>query len=345
MKSIIKKLYLGESLSLDDIRKFVGCVVAETSEPAQIGAVLYGLSKADFSVEQIFTLVSEVRKYRVLVDINQDEIVDSCGTGADGAGTINISTLSAIVASASGAKVVKQTNSNITSLCGSSDLIAGLGIRLCKTPLEVEGQYKKFGISFVHSPYFNNFARKINPIRRQVGLRTILNFTGPLINPVLPNRQLVGVSSYGMCEKIVDVLKSLGLKRAFVVCSKEPLIDEFSVCSQTEVFELRGGVISTYTLHPRDLGLPAYSLDELKGLGVEENVRLSVKLLNGELDGAMLDAVCLNASAMLVLSGVADDLNSGVNLAKESVFSYLVKDKLAQLREESSIEAKLFQTV
>jgi anthranilate phosphoribosyltransferase len=269
------------------------------------------------SNEEFYALAKAMRKYAHRVETGK-YIVDSCGTGADMSGTINISTCAAILANACGANVVKQTNSSVTSECGSTDFLDALGIEICRTPEQALKQFAQHGITFVHSPYFNSFAQVNNPIRQQLGFKSVFNYLGPLINPAFPEAQLLGVSSNEMLEPCAYALQKLGTDRALVVNGLEPNIDEISVCSKTRVLELKNNEITEYFLSPEDFGMPISPVSALKGGSAAENVRI-IKAL--EPDSAIGHAISLNAGAMIYLSGLRESIFEGVKIARETLLT------------------------
>lgn len=331
MKNIIQKLVNNEDLQLEEIQKFVRSVVKREISDAQIGAFLVAITQKGVSKEEFFGFASAMREFssRVILD---KYVVDSCGTGADFAKTINISTASAIVANACGVSVLKQTNSAITSNCGSSDLLKNLGIDMARIPQVAKGQFLENNISFVHSPYFNEFARVNNPIRQQIGIKTIFNYLGPLINPAFPNAQLLGVSSFDMCEKIIYALQKLGTDRALVVNGLNPNLDEISICSKTAVFELKNDKISHYEVSPENFGFKTVNIAEIKGGSGIENAEIIKNIFNGKIKGAKCDVICMNAGAMIYLAGFASDMFEGAKIAQDVIESGLVWENLVKLQ-------------
>ncbi len=331
MKDIIKKLVNKEELSREEIQKAVVCITKQEVSEAQIGAFLVAFTEKGTTKEEFFELASAMRKFSNRI-ILEDYVVDSCGTGADMAGTINVSTASAIVANTCGVKVLKQTNSAITSCCGSTDLLSEFGINIARIPQDAKNYFHKNKISFVHSPYFNDFARINNPIRKQIGIKTIFNYLGPLINPAFPNAQLLGVSSIEMCEKMIYALQQLKTDRAFVVSGYRPNIDEISICSKTLVFELKNGEISKFEVSPEDFGYKTVDICEIKGGNAKENAQIISDIFCGKIKGAKKDIICMNAGAMIYLAGIKETLLEGTKLAEEVIEKGLVYENLKKLR-------------
>lgn len=331
MKEILKKLILKEDLTHFEIQNTIRLIAANEATDSQIGAFLIGLTNKGVNREEVFSLASTMREFSIRVKSDK-YIVDSCGTGADFSKSINISTASAIVANACGASVIKQTNSSITSECGSTDLLSTLGLEITRTPEAALEGFNKNGITFVHSPYFNDFAKINNPIRQQIGIKTVFNYLGPLINPSFPDAQLLGVSSFEMCEKLAFALQKLNTDRALVVNGIEPNLDEVSLCSKTKVFELENGEVSEYYLSPEDFGLETVGINELRGGSAVDNARIIEDVFAGKEKGAKFDVISLNAGAMIYLAGLKPSIFEGFELAKEAISGGLVHDKLQGLK-------------
>ena len=332
MKGIIKKITAKEELSFEEIEQIVVKIANQEVSEAQIGAFLVAITEKGVSKDEFFAFASAMRNFsnRVILD---KFVVDSCGTGADFSKSINVSTASAIVASASGANVLKQTNSSITSACGSSDFLKALDINIARIPQDAKAEFEKNGIAFVHSPYFNDFARVNNPIRQQVGIKTIFNYLGPMINPAFPQAQLLGVSSLEMCEKMVYALDKLGTQKALVVNGLNPNIDEISICSKTAVWELNNRAISYYEIAPEDFGFKTTELSEIQGGRGEENAKIIQAIFKGEIKGAKRDIILMNAGAMIYLAGLAKDMFEGAKIAQNVIESGLAQKKLLELQE------------
>lgn len=331
MKDCLKKLIAKKDLSFEEAQSIIRKIALGEATEAQIGAFLTAVTLKGATAEEIFAFASTMREFsnRVILD---KYIVDSCGTGADFSKTINISTAAAIVANACGVNVLKQTNSSITSACGSTDLLQALNITITRIPQDAKKQFDKNNIAFVHSPYFNDFARINNPIRQQIGIKTIFNYLGPLINPCFPNAQLLGVSSLEMCEKMVCALQKLGTDRALVVNGIDPNIDELSLCSKTAVFELKNNEISKYEVSPEDFGLKTVEVKELQGGNSIENSKIIQNIFKGEIKGAKRDVIALNAGAMIYLAGHSKNISEGLLIAQSAIKEGLAWENLTKLQ-------------
>lgn len=331
MKECIKKLIAKEDLSFFEIQQIVRKIAKQEVSDAQIGAFLIAITQKGVSKEEFFALAATMREFSHKIIIDK-YLVDSCGTGADLSKTINVSTASAIVANACGVNVLKQTNSAITSSCGSTDLLKALNIDIARIPQDAKSQFSKNNLAFVHSPYFNEFARINNPIRQQIGVKTIFNYLGPLINPSFPNAQLLGVSSLEMCEKMIYALQQLGTDRALVVNGLNPNIDEISICSKTAIFELKGGEISSYEISPEDFGFKIATIEEIQGKCATENAKIIESIFKGEIKDAKKNIISMNAGAMIYLAGIKPTIFEGTKLAQEAIEQGLAYEKLIKLK-------------
>lgn len=330
MKDILKKLISKEDLSQIEIQETVRKIAKNEASEVQIASFLTAITSKGVNKEEFFAFASTMREFAHRIETDK-YIVDSCGTGADFSQTINISTASAILASNCGVNVIKQTNSSITSECGSTDLLHALNLDITKTPQQALENFNKNGIAFVHSPYFNDFAKINNPIRQQIGFKTIFNYLGPLINPCFPDAQLLGVSSLEMCEKIAYALLKLGTDRALVVNGINPNIDEISICSKTKVFELKNGKIEEYFLTPDDFGIKEVDISELKGGNAGINAKIIREIFSGEIfeaNFAKSKIIALNAGAMIYLAGIKPSIYDGFKFAEEILLSGDVSQKL-----------------
>ncbi len=331
MKRFIQKIVSKQELSFFEIQEIVRGIAKREVSEAQMGAFLIAITQKGVSKDEFFAFASAMREFsnRVVLD---KYVVDSCGTGADLSKTINVSTASAIVANACGVNVLKQTNSAITSDCGSTDFLGAVNIDIARIPQDAKKQFEKNGIAFVHSPYFNEFAHINNPIRQQLGVKTIFNYLGPLINPAFPNAQLLGVSALDMCEKMVYALQKLGTDRALVVNGLNPNLDEISICSKTAVYELKNGEISYYELSPEDFGFKTADIKEIQGGNSSENAKIIQDIFKGEIKGAKSDVIALNSGAMIYLAGITKDIFEGVKVAQDVIKSGLAYENLLKLQ-------------
>jgi anthranilate phosphoribosyltransferase len=265
----------------------------------------------------------------VPLETRVENLVDTCGTGGDGAGLFNISTAAAFVAAAAGARVAKHGNRSVSSRCGSADVLEALGIRI-DVPLESAGRaIRELGIGFLFAPAAHASTRHAVQARKQIGKRTVFNLLGPLSNPARAEFQVLGVFSPDYLDLLAETLIEMGVCRAFVVHSADGL-DEISPAGETLIAEVRNGSMNRFVVTPEDFGLPRAPLDALRGGDSQENAALIRNIFDGQ-DGPCRDVVVLNAAAALVVAGQAVDFREGAELAAKALDSGAAGEKLRQL--------------
>ncbi len=332
IKEIIKKLTDKENLNSEEVFYLFEEIMDGKLTDAQLGAVLIALKMKGETVQEISTAATVMRKKAVKVNVkDKSKLVDTCGTGGDKVDTFNVSTISAFVVAASGAKVAKHGNRSVSSKCGSADLMESLGIKIDMTPQQVEKSIEEIGLGFLFAPIFHPAMKNVIRQRREIGVRTIFNILGPLSNPADAPYQLMGVYDKKLVEPLSRVLVNLGIKKAFVVHGLEGL-DEVSLTTQTYVAEIDGSDIKFYTVEPEDFGLKKASLEDLKGGDIFENTQIALKILKGEDYSSKTDFVALNSGFALKVAGVVDSIKEGVELAKESIYSKKAYEVLEKLR-------------
>lgn len=336
LRKNLGRIVEGQDLDVEAMTETVGVIMEGQATGAQIGAFLTALRLKGESEEEIAGAAMALRDRCVrLPDLGNGtdhDLIDTCGTGGDGAGTVNVSTLAAITAAGAGARVAKHGNRSVSSLCGSADLLTALGVRIDVSPEVAALCLKKAGFAFLFAPLYHPAMKSVAPARQEMGIRTLFNLIGPLCNPAGVRRQVMGVYSGDLLELIASVLNRLGCEKAMVVASSDGL-DEISVCAPTSVAHLyEDGSIEVKTLDPDDLGIKTHQLDSLKGGDPEHNAALSLELLAGA-HGAVRDAVVVNAGAALVVSGKAADIHQGMDLAGESIDSGRALGVLESVRE------------
>jgi len=305
-------------------------IMSGRATPAQIAALLTALRMKGETVDELVAFVEVMLEHAAVISPRVNGIlIDTCGTGGDRIKTFNISTVSAFVAAGAGALVAKHGNRAVSSRAGSADVLEALGVPLMLTPEQVCAAIEEVGIGFMFAPVFHPAMKFALQPRRELGFRTIFNLLGPLANPARVKAQVIGVYDAQLVEKVAEVLRGLGVKRAFVVHGLDGL-DELSTVGETQVAELQGGKIRTYRLVPDEMGITRARISELAGGDAETNARIAVQLLRGR-KGPQRDAVLLNAAAALLVSGLVKDLSSGLELASWSIDSGSANRKLEEL--------------
>jgi anthranilate phosphoribosyltransferase len=269
-----------------------------------------------------------MRRLAAEVDVDRHDLVDTAGTGG-GPSTFNVSTAAALVAAAAGCAVAKHGNRSSTSRCGSADLLEALGVRIDLDPAQVGRCIDELGFGFMFAPRHHAAMKHVVPVRKELAVRTIFNFLGPLTNPAGATRQLLGVSDRRYQETIAEALVGLGCERALVVCAADDM-DEISVSEETRVVEVRGGGTEEWYLRPEELGIERSEIREIAGGTPDENAARVVGVLEGE-DGPARDVVVLNAGAAILVGGGAEDLPGGIDEARRALDSGAAGDLLSRL--------------
>src|SRR6266478_4929722 len=331
---LIEKAEAAGALSRVEAEAFMEELLSGQIATPEIVRMLLALNQRAVSVDELVGFARVMRKHAAPV-FAQDEprptgLVDTCGTGGDETGTFNISTASAIVAAAAGARVAKHGNRSVSSRSGSADVLEALGVRI-DLPLMVAGRsVREIGIGFLFAPAAHAAARHAAPARQQIGKRTIFNLLGPLTNPAGAEAQVLGVFSADVIDIVAATLAELGTSRAFVVHGAGSL-DEISLSGETQIAEVFNGGVRRFIVAPEDFGISRAPLEAIRGGTPQENAKLIHSLLAGE-PGPRLDIVVANAAAALVVAGIAQDFRSAAELARQAVTSGKAREKLEQLK-------------
>jgi anthranilate phosphoribosyltransferase len=298
--------------------------------PVQLSAILMGLHVKTESVSEIAAAAQVMREFSTKVDVaDLANLVDTCGTGGDKAHTFNISTAAAFVAAAAGAKVAKHGGRSVSSQSGSADVLESLGVNLNVTPEMVADCIRTVGVGFMFAPNHHPAMKYAAPVRKELGLRTILNILGPLTNPAGAPSQVMGVFHSDLVGIQARVLKQLGSKHVMVVHGEDGL-DEITLSGKTHVAELKHGFVTEYTIEPKQFGLDTAPIDALKAADKEASKAMLLDVLDNK-PGAPRDIVMLNAGAAIYVAGLANDLWGGVTRAREMIESGAARQKLDQL--------------
>ncbi|HUP70036.1 MAG TPA: anthranilate phosphoribosyltransferase [Acidimicrobiales bacterium] len=315
---VLARLMAGDDLEADEAAVCLGEILEGRATPAQIAAFAVALRAKGESVEEISGLVSAMLDHaEVVPGVEADGLVDTCGTGGDRSGSINVSTLAALVAAGAGARVCKHGNRAASSDCGSADVLEALGVAIEIGPDAVARCLDQAGMAFCFAPRFHPALRHAGPVRRELGVPTVFNFLGPLANPARVRRQVIGVSDPAMAEKMMGVLVARGAVRALVVHGRDGL-DELSTTGPSTVLDLDDGQVSTYEVDPVALGIAPVSAEALRGGDATKNASLVRRVLSGE-HGAHRDIALLNGAAAIVVAGLVADIAGGLELAARSV--------------------------
>ena len=333
----------GKHLGEQEMTDVMQTLLSGTAAPAQIGAFITALRMKGETVEEIAGAAKAMRavtkKIKIdepLINIDRDEInveeetiLDTHRNGATGTHTFNISTATAFVVAGAGLKVAKYGNWAPSRQCGSADVLISLGVNLDINFANVEKCIQDIGIGFLYAPLFHGAMRAVAAPRQQVGLRSIFNLLGPLVNPAGASAQVLGVYDGRLTEKMAQVLQKLGTRRAFVVCGEETF-DEISICGITRVSQFKNGAIKTYEMTPEAYGFKRAVPGAIKGGNAQANAEIIQSVLGG-VKGPQREVVLLNAAAAFVAAGLDDGFEAGIERAKESIDSGLAKNRLDAL--------------
>jgi len=325
----LAQLLDARDLAREEARSVMDEIMRGEATPAQIGGFLVALRAKGETVAEIAGCAEAMRDHVLPVHPTRTDLVDTAGTGGDGAGTLNISTAAGIVAAAAGAAVAKHGNRAVSSASGSADVIEALGFRLELPPERIAMSIDRYGFGFMFAPVHHPAMRYAAPVRRELGTRTVFNLVGPLTNPAGARAQVMGVYSPEVARTVAEVLALLGTTRAFVVHGAGG-VDELSPAGSNLVYEVVGEDVRERTIDPVDLGIGRCQPDDLRGGDPAENADAIRRVLRGE-NGARRDAILLNAAATVAAAGLADDLRDGLELAREAIDSGAAAERLEQL--------------
>lgn len=314
--SYLQKIVEGRDLSQEEAETLMGEIFSSATD-AQIGALLVALRMKGESISEIAGFASKMRCSAVCIHPKvEGTLVDTCGTGGDASNTINVSTAAAIVAAACGVPVAKHGNYAVSSKCGSANVLLELGVNISPEPVAAEEMIERLGLGFMLAPIFHPAMKRVAPIRRELGLRTVFNILGPLTNPAGAKAQLMGVYDPLLCEKLARVFLMLGTKRAMVVHGMG--MDEITNTGETMVSELKDGMVKSYRLMPQDLGYQLAGPQDIAGGLPEENARKLAAVMRGEQSPAR-DIIAMNAGAAVYISGMSSTLKDGANMAEKAI--------------------------
>ena len=310
MQSAIRAVTARVNLDGDEMRSVMHLIMTGQATPAQVGGFLVGLRMKGETVDEIAAAASVMRELATHVEVAGPHLVDTCGTGGDGASTFNISTASALVTAAAGGRVAKHGNRSVSSKSGSADVLEAAGVRLDLTPSQVAACIDRVGVGFLFAPRHHGAMKHAIGPRREMGIRTIFNLLGPLTNPAGAPNQVLGVFSSQWLEPLAQVLKQLGSEHVLVVHAEDGL-DEISIGAPTRVAELKNGSISVYTLVPEDFGVQRASLSTLAVQDAAQSLATIRRVLEND-PGPARDIVMLNAGAAIYACGLVASLMEGV---------------------------------
>jgi len=330
-KEALNQLLNTEDLSHDQMLAVMQQVMGGELTTAQIAALLIALRTKGETVDEITAAATVMRELSTKVNVEDStHLVDTCGTGGDGIQTFNVSTVSAFVAAAAGAKVAKHGGRSVSSTCGSADVLEALGVDVNKAPGEVAASVDAIGIGFMFAPNHHSAMKHAAPVRKELGVRTIFNLLGPLTNPASAKRQIMGVFDRALTGKLAQVLQKLGSEHVLVVHGADGM-DEISFTGDTYIAELKDGKVKEYTVNPAAFGLAQHALKDIQVQNADQSKAMIMGVLNGA-QGASRDIVLLNAGAAIYVSGVVDSFEAGIAKAAQVIDNGDALAKLAALK-------------
>ncbi|MHB1035773.1 MAG: anthranilate phosphoribosyltransferase [Pirellulales bacterium] len=333
LEAALQRLANGESLSMDEMSAAIEAIMLGQCGEAEIAELLLGLRAKGETVAEVAGAASAMRRHMTPIRTRRTGVIDTCGTGGDGSSTFNISTAAALVTAAAGVPVAKHGNRGMSSRSGSADVLAALGVNIEAGVACVEACLDELGICFCFAPLLHQSMKHVAPVRRKLGVPTIFNLLGPLVNPAGAPFQLLGVGRPERRPLLAEALAMLDTRRAVVVCGEDGL-DEVTLSGPTRVTEVVGKTLREFAWTPTDFGLEPAGLDQLIVAGPEESAAIIRRVLAGE-TGPARDIVVLNAAAALWTAGKAETLPACAALAQEAIDRQQARELLATLAQRS----------
>ncbi len=336
-QAYIRKVTEGETLSSSDMTAAMREIMTGGATPAQIGGFLVALRMRGETVDELSAAAGVMRELSTRVNVDGEYLVDTCGTGGDSSGTFNISTVSAFVCAAAGAKVAKHGNRSVSSKSGSADVLEAAGVNLDVTPEKVTECINQLGVGFLFAQKHHSAMRYAIGPRKELAVRTLFNLLGPLTNPAGAPNQVLGVFARQWVRPLADVLQRLGSRHVMVVNAEDGL-DEISIATPTHVAEYKAGEVTEYLIRPEDFGLQTAPLDSLRVETAEESLAMIRSVLDNQ-PGPALDIVLLNAGAAIYVSGLTASHQQGIAKARAVIADGSALRRMQQLITLTNMEA------
>ena len=331
IKEAIAKLVERIDLEEDEMSEVIETMMEGEATPSQISAFLVALRMKGESVPEITGAAKVLLDKATRISSGYEVVVDLCGTGGDSQGTFNVSTVAALVVAGAGVPVAKHGNRSVSSYVGSADVLEALGVNITPSPEIAERCLRDVGIVFLFAPLYHPAMKNVSVPRKEIGIRTIFNIIGPIVNPAGVKHQVIGVYSEVLLDPMIKVLRNLGHKGAMIVHGSDSM-DEITVTGKTVIAELKDGMVKKYQFDPSEIGIKKRNIAELRGgKTAEENAALLISILKGEEREAKRDIVLLNAAAAIYVSGTSPDFEDALARAAESIDSGKAYAKLEEL--------------
>ena len=330
---VLNHILNGGSLIESDAYALMVQVLSGKLSGEKMAGLLIALRTKGESLDEVIGFVKAMREFAVKIE-SDAPVVDTCGTGGDSAGTFNISTTAAFIAAGAGVPIAKHGNRSVSSRCGSADVLGTLGVNIQMTPEQVKQAIEEIGIGFCFAPLYHQSMKYAAPVRKELGVRTVFNMLGPLLNPFSARRQVIGVFAPQLTEFFAGILKELGSEHIFIIHGEDGL-DEFSICAHTRITELVDGTVKTRQLSPEELGFQRARRSDLSGGDSKVNAEILKQILDGEA-GPKRDVAVLNAGLAIACSGKVDSIETGISHANKAIDSGRARGKLDELVKFSS---------
>lgn len=336
MKKVLEQLLMGEHLTKEESKAFMKEIIKGNIPSHQVTAFMVALKMLGETTQEIVGMVEAMREQVKKPFQVRGPILDTCGTGGDGKGTINVSTAAALVAAAGDIKVAKHGNRAVSGKSGSADVLEAMGIPIQQSADQLEKVWKEENIAFLYAPVFHQGMKHAAISRKELGIRTVFNLLGPLSNPLNANHQLMGVYHPKLTEEMAEVLYHLGVSRALVVAGLDGL-DEMTTTAETRVTELKNGKVQTYHISPEQFGFQRSVMKDLRGGTAKENAKDLLEIFQGK-RGPKRDFILLNSGAAFYVTGNTEDIDAGIKKAEQLIDSGKVYQKILSLQSFSQGE-------
>ncbi|TLS35910.1 anthranilate phosphoribosyltransferase [Pseudalkalibacillus caeni] len=336
-KKILSELIDGKRLSETEAKEIMDVIMNGQAEDSQIASLLTVLRLRGETVDELTGFIRSLRGHVLPLEHDIPELIDTCGTGGDGASTFNISTATAILLSSLGVNVAKHGNRAVSSKSGSADVLEHLEIPIQQTPQEARSALERTNMCFLFAPQYHVAMKHAVKARKQIGFRTVFNCLGPMANPAGSNYQLIGVYDADLALKMAEAMKRVGAERVLFVTGGEGL-DECSITTHTTMVELNNGKIDSYQFIPEDMGIKRGSLEDIQVSTVKESAELIKQIFSGEANEAATNVVALNAGACLYLVGRVDSIAEGVKTARNALAGGVALEQLKRLQYEKELK-------
>ena len=336
-QDILTKLIRKEDLDGQEAKELMKDIIEKKLTDAQTGAALISLQNKGVCAEELSAFVGILKTFSIQIKTDVRPLIDTCGTGGDKSCTFNISTVSAFVLAGCNVFVAKHGNKAVSSGCGSADVLEKLGINISLSPENTKKCIEQIGIGFMFAPLYHPAFRNVAHIRKELGVRTVFNMLGPLLNPAGVDGQIIGIFEPALIDLYIGTLKRLGIKNAMVFYGDG--LDEITLCGETNITQLAKGNIKNFKIKPEDFGFKRCSKEELKGNSLEENARIFLEILNGK-KSAKRDIVLLNAAAGLIVAGKVKTFEEGIKMAMEAIDNGNALKKFEEFKRLSNDLAK-----